>query len=64
MKVAYKIAMLASSAIFLGAIPVIAQETSQPSLPSPVFQECAGGGYPIPVCEIVNGRRVCHRHCP
>jgi hypothetical protein len=61
MKVSYKLAVLASTALFLGGIPAIAQESP---LPKPETQMCTGGGYPITVCEIINGKRVCRRECP
>lgn len=64
MKLGNKLALLASTSILLGATPSVAQESSLPDFPQPILQMCTGGGYPITVCEIVNGRRVCRRECP
>jgi hypothetical protein len=65
MKVNYKLAALASTAtaLLLGMIPVTAQ-TSLNSKPEQLIAMCRGGGYPVLVCEIINGKKVCHRECP
>lgn len=65
MKVNYKLAVLASTAtvLLLNVIPAIAQ-TSSNSKSNQLITMCNGGGYPVLVCEIINGKRVCHRKCP
>lgn len=65
MKVNYKLAVLASTvaALLLGIIPGINQISSSPKS-GQLIAMCKGGGYPILYCEIINGKRVCHRKCP
>jgi hypothetical protein len=63
MKINRKIALLASTALLLGGVFTIAQKSSV-TTPEQLVSMCQGGGYPILVCEIINGKKVCHRRCP
>jgi hypothetical protein len=65
MKAKYKIAVLLASAtaVLLGGISAQAKSLSQPKSEQLIAQ-CNGGGYPVLVCEIVNGKKKCVRRCP
>ena len=62
------------AAVFLGGIAVLfggistqvqAKTLSQPKLqPQQLIAQCLGGGYPVLVCEKVNGKKKCVRKCP
>jgi hypothetical protein len=62
MKTNRKIVLLASTALLLGGIFTIAQKSSV-STSEQLVALCPDGGYPIPECEIVNGKWVCVRRC-
>ena len=65
--------LMKKAAVFLGGIailfggisdPIQAKTLSQPKLqPQQLITQCPGGGYPVLVCEIVNGKRKCVRKC-
>jgi hypothetical protein len=63
MKNNLKIAILAAMAVILGEFSTIAQKSSA-SGSEQLISMCPGGGYPVWVCEIVNGKKVCVRRCP
>ncbi len=56
-------AVLAATALLSSVIPVTAQ-TSANLKSEQLIAMCNGGGYPILVCEIINGKKVCRRRCP
>jgi hypothetical protein len=62
MKTNLKIAILASTILLLGGIFTIAQKSTV-SGSEQLISTCPGGGYPQVECEIIDGKRVCHRHC-
>ncbi len=62
MKLSYILAAVASTTMFFSGMSFLRAE--QPTLSKPTTQMCSGGGYPILICEIINGRKVCRRECP
>ena len=63
MKTNLKVAIVASTILFVGGLSTIAQKFSV-SGSEQLISTCRGGGYPQLECEIINGKRVCRRRCP